>query len=771
MEPAGRNTAVRGDLRGLILAALAGALVLLHLPALPHVGWMLAGVLIVLLPSIVRPLAVSFVFGFVWAALAANTQLEHRWPIARHGEQLAFEAVVEPFAESTGNGLRLIVRPLDAALPDRIRLTAYQRLMEGLPTAGQCLLVDVRMRAPTGRLNPGLFDYEAWLFREGLGAVGTLQAVDSCSSDANPIRDRYFRWRQHWRDQLIERLPASDAAALVRALLFADRSALSAGQWQVFRDSGTAHLMAISGLHIGFVALAAFLLGLSLGRLLNFFSPRLGAAPRWGWICSVSAATGYAALAGFSVPTLRALTMLLVLAAAQLSGWRLRGSQALAIAALIVFLLWPLSVLSAGFWMSFAAVAVIFWFMGGQRLNRWQSWFWLQPVLALGLLPLSLWLFGGSSVLAPLANWLAVPAMSVLLPLLMLAALAQLLHLPLSDPLMNGSLWALQCLQSALAAAVERFPLPWLHLGLGAWSLLALLAAVLLLLRPMGLPRWPLAGLLAVAALWPTPDLPDGQAELTVLDVGQGSAAVLRTRSHRLLIDAGPAYPSGFDSGEMLVVPFLRQQGGGLDQILVSHGDHDHSGGLPAVRKAYPQADVLGDEEHPCRAGQSWQWDAVQFEILHPSGSAAWRGNNRSCVLRVSGNGWSLLLPGDIEAAAEHALLQGSPPGRLQADVLLAPHHGSRTSSTEAWLQAVAPKLVLISAGWQHHYGHPHAEVLQRYAQQDAAWRSTAEHGALSLRLSDGPWQLQPARSERRIWRRAPLETTEVSLPMQYELD
>lgn len=772
MDLAGRKTGAAGRLPGLIFCALAGALALLQLPWLPPPSYLLFLLPpLWLLPSAWRWRLLAACLGSVWAGMAVQQQLQQNWPPDRHGEVVAFEAWVEAFPARRDGVLRLTVRPYQAyswQLPDRIRLAQYRSSPEWLPGSGDCVHISARLKTPSGSLNPGGFDYEGWLFREGIGATGSIESLMPCAAARAPgWAGRLARWRQGWRDQLLGDQAEGPGRGLAAALLFADRTGLDSAQWQLLRDSGTAHLMAISGLHIGLVASAFYALGLGVTRLLGRRLLLRLPAPSVAWLLSLTAAAMYAALAGFSVPTSRALLMLLVLAGFGLSGWRLRVSDALAVAAGAVFLVWPLSLLSPGFWMSFAAVGLILWTMAGRRWSNWRSWLWLQPVLALGLLPLSLHFFGGSSLLAPLANWVAVPLMGVLLPVLMLSALLEPWAAALGLGTLTHVLTALAWAQSALAWLAEVFPWPWISAGFGLPGLLALAAAMALLLVPGGLPRMPLVGLLVVSALWPAAPLPLGQARLAVLDVGQGSALVLETRAHRLLVDAGPAYPGGFDAGEQVVLPYLRQRPGqGLDRVLISHPDRDHRGGLPAVRQAFGAAHVLGMPDQPCIAGQFWHWDGVSFELLHPAPGTPWTANNGSCVLRAEGDGWSLLLPGDIEAEAEAALLQGLSAEQLSADVLVVPHHGSRTSSTKEFLRAVRPRVAVISAGWRHHYGHPHDEVVARLRQVGAEVMTTAESGALMVHLGSERPIWHSARDRRRLWSR-PTATTELQLTAQ----
>jgi competence protein ComEC len=543
-------------------------------------------------------------------------------------------------------------------------------------------------------------------------------------------------------------------------LVLGDGAGLSREDWQVLQDTGTVHLLVISGQHIGLLAGMVYLLIAGLAR----YGLWPGRLPWLPWACGMAfaAALGYGLLAGFDVPVRRACLMIgLVLL------WRLRFRHLgawwpLLLALNGVLLLDPLASLQPGFWLSFAAVAVLIFIFGG-RLGPWrwwQSWTRAQWLIAIGLGPMLLVLGLPISLSGPLVNLFAVPWISlVVLPPALLGTL--LLPIPLVG---EGLLWVagglIDLLFRGLALMAGRFPawvpaaVPWWIGALGALG-------ALLLLMPRGVPLrllgWPLLLLLVFP---PRQLLPQGTAEIWQLDVGQGLAILVRTRHHTLLYDAGPRFGDN-DLGERVVLPTLRKLGvSSLDLMLISHAHADHAGGAQAVAKGLPVMRVLSGEplELPvalqaeaCESGRQWTWDGVQFSLWQ--WSAARESNPKSCVLQIEANGERLLLTGDIDTAAERALLDS--PLAVTTDWLQSPHHGSRSSSSPALLAALQPAAALISRGQGNAFGHPHPTVIARYRQRGMAIHDSAEQGAIRLQLG----QFKPAwtmRQERRFWRPAP---------------
>ena len=746
MDAAQRQPDARVDARGLALAALAGSLASLlapfHVPV--SIAWLLAIPPALLLPRTPRVLLLAALAGAAWSAWHAGQLLAERWPASRHGEHLELTAVVAGFPERDGDTLRLRLAPGADGLSRRIRAAWYAAgdAAEAV-TAGSCWHWRLRMRTPRGSLNPGGFDYEAWLFREGIGASATVRDARPCAEARTA--GWLDRTRQRLATGLLERIGERPGAGVLAALLVGDRSGISDAQWTAFRRTGTAHLVAISGLHVGLVAGIVGWLVFGAWRAITPAAQRM-AAPRAALLASVLAALVYSALAGFALPTLRALCMVAAFALALSSGRRAAPSAVLALAAIAALLVDPLAPLRPGFWLSFGAVAVIAWTVAGRRYGWLAGLLRVQLALSLALAPLSALFFGGFSLAGLGVNLLAVPLMSQLLPVLMLGALLA--------PFDGGGLLTLAtgALEAGLAALqfLGQAPAGWTALNLSpAAAALMLLATALLFAWRLGL--WPL-GLLCLLAVAVPPARPaPGAARIAFLDVGQGTAVVVETHRKLLLYDAGPAWNGGYDAGRMVVEPYLQHRRlRRVDRVIVSHGDRDHAGGTDYLRGAgwfgSRAAVPVG-----CVAGERWTWDGVVFETLHPPAVQP-DENNASCVLRVAGNGWALLLPGDIEAGAERELLAAGT--KLRADLLLAPHHGSRSSSSQAFIEAVDPEIVVHSAGWRHRFGHPHHEVVARYESVGARQLCTADDGAITAIAGRDGIELQRERARSpAIWR------------------
>ena len=737
---------------GMIALAL-GLLTLRFLPVLPPVWfWLLLPVAaLMMLPFRTYPLA-FFLFGFSWACANAQWALDDRLPGNLDGETRWVEGRVVGLPQNGEAVVRFQLadaRSRRETVPPLLRLAWYG----GPPVnSGEQWRLAVKLKRPAGLLNPHAFDYDAWLLAHRIGATGTVK---------DGVRLQEARWA--WRDGIRQRLQAVDAqgrTGALTALVLGDGAGLSREDWQVLQDTGTVHLLVISGQHIGLLAGLVYLLIAGLAR----YGLWPGRLPWLPWACGLAfaAALGYGLLAGFDVPVRRACVMIgLVLL------WRLRFRHLgawwpLLLALNAVLLLDPLASLQQGFWLSFAAVAVLIFIFGG-RLGPWrwwQSWTRAQWLIAIGLGPILLVLGLPISLSGPLVNLLAVPWISlVVLPPALLGTL--LLPIPFVG---EGLLWVagglIDLLFRGLALMAGRFP-AWMPAAVPLWiGGLGALGA-LLLLMPRGVPLRPLGWPLLLLLVFPPRQLlPEGMAEIWQLDVGQGLAILVRTRHHTLLYDAGPRFGDN-DLGERVVLPTLRKLGvSGLDLMLISHAHADHAGGAQAVAKGLPVRRVLSGEplELPtelqaeaCESGRQWTWDGVQFTLWQ--WAAARESNPKSCVLQIEANGERLLLTGDIDTAAERALLDS--PLAVTTDWLQSPHHGSRSSSSPALLAALQPAAALISRGQGNAFGHPHPTVIARYKQRGMAIHDSAEQGAIRLQLG----QFKPAwtmRQERRFWRPAP---------------
>ncbi|MBD9424534.1 DNA internalization-related competence protein ComEC/Rec2 [Pseudomonas sp. PDM15] len=735
-----------------MLALGAGLACLPLLPELPPT-WLLLALLpiaLMLLPWRSYPVS-FFLFGFVWACYSAQVALDDRLLPELDGRTLWLEGRVSGLPEVGEGVVRFQLEGATARehqLPQRLRLSWYDRppLL-----AGERWRLAVKLKRPRGLVNPQGFDYEAWLLAQRIGATGTIKQGERLSEASGPSA---------WRDQLRQRLLSVEAhgrAGGLAALVLGDDSGLSRADWRTLQDTGTVHLLVISGQHVAL--LAAVLYGLVAGLARLGLWPRL--LPWLPWACGLAfaGALGYGLLAGFEVPVRRACVMVALVLL-----WRLRFRHLglwwpLALAFILVLLVEPLASLQAGFWLSFGAVAVLVWVFGG-RLGAWPWWrvWWrAQWTLALGMLPLFFALGLPLSLSGPLANLIAVPWVSLLVvPLALLGTL--LLPVPW---LGEGLLWLagglLEILFQSLAWIASLLP-AWVPTALPLWCWLIGSLGVLLCLAPAGVPlrALGLAMLLAFVAP-PRERIPPGQAEVWQLDVGQGLAVLVRTREHALLYDAGPRF-GDFDLGERVVLPSLRQLGvSRVDLMLLSHADSDHAGGAEALARGLPIDRVLSGEAavlpahlaaQPCIDGASWSWDGVRFTTWRWAGAG--EGNPASCLLKVEAAGERLLLSGDIDEATETALLAV---GRdLRAEWLQVPHHGSRSSSSAAFLDAVAPRAALLSRGWHNPFGHPHPGVLARYRERDITLYDSAERGAVRLLLGSdegvSSWRERP-----RFWR------------------
>jgi len=642
--------------------------------------------------------------------------------------------------------------------------------------AGERWRMAVRLKAPHGGRNPHGFDFELWLWEQGLQATGYVRTGPR---DLVPQRLAQTWWhpieqaRQHVRDAIFRKLAPlggddmrerARVAGIVAALVVGDQQAIDRADWDVFRATGVAHLMSISGLHITLFAwLAARLLGWLWRR-----APRLCLAmpaPHAGLLGGLALATAYALFSGWGVPAQRTVWMLATVTLLLLTARRWPWPQLWLLTCAAVLLFDPWALLQAGFWLSFIAVGVLFASDAGSPREaqsalgrRVMALLREQWVITLALAPLTLLLFGQMSLVGLLANVLAIPWVTLgVTPLALLGTLW--------SPLWELAAWAIHWL-TAWLDVLARLPLATLTVAQAPlWAGAAgLLGGVLLSLRfPWSLR---LAGLplLLPVLLWQAPRPAPGQFELLAADIGQGNAVLVQTAGHALLYDTGPRYSRESDAGHRVLVPLLRALDVRLDRLVLSHRDSDHTGGAAAVLAMQEAADLLSsiEDSHTlqglrragrCEAGQAWDWDGVRFEVLHPSAqdyATARRSNALSCVLRISNATQAVLLAGDIEQPQEAQLLAAAAP--LRAEVLLVPHHGSKTSSSAPFLDAVAPHIALVQAGYRNRFGHPAPSVLERYAQRNVHLVDTAGCGAARWQSAQ-PRQLDcQRRSDPRYW-------------------
>ncbi len=642
-------------------------------------------------------------------------------------------------------------------------------------TIGSRWRLRVRLRPLTGLANPGGFDYERWAFQRRIVARGSLidDAVNVRIADPgrHPLSPY---WRQRVRDFHLERLQPGAGSAIVSAITLGDRARLGDETREIFSRTGTRHLVAISGLHVGMVFLVFFAVGNLAVRLVPPLVARRPAR-KLAAVLALPPTLYYAWFAGLSLPTLRAAAMLVVFYLAYLLDRRMLDWYSFAVALLAVILIDPLAPLSSGFWLSFGAVAAIVHHhrvgapsaMPGSRIGRkLVGWGRLQLAVSKVMIPASLVGFGVLSPVSVPANLVAIPFFSMVVVPPALAGTAAVLAGadPLAAALLGVSVTAAEFMQSMLQWA-QSIPGAWFA-PVGPVAVALVLAAVTLTGFRGGIRRR-LAAVIALSVLAGGTGAPrpsPGSFELMVLDVGQGLAAVVRTRHHALVYDAGIRLSPGYDMGRMAVLPYLRHLGASrVDRVVQSHGDRDHAGGIASVLADHPQALFMSSERGrsgpgiPCVAGMAWHWDGVRFEVLSPSDISRRRHNNRSCVLHISGRFGAALLPGDIEDPAERHLVARFGDA-LRAEVLVVPHHGSATSTTNRLLALVEPVIAVVPRGRSNPFGHPAPEVVERLTKSGTRVFDTAVHGAVRVSVNAAGIDATPFRGlHRRPWSRAPV--------------
>ena len=710
-----------------------------------------------------------FGLGLLAAAWRAQILLDQHLPPSLEGVDMRIDGQVADLPIETERGWRFSFAPARwpaemgverAHLPALLQLSTYGAGF--VPRAGEAWSLTVRLRRPHGVQNPGGFDYEAHLFARGVRAVGYVRTEPAPVRIGNGEDSMSaLAIRAALGERIRQALAAHELRHFIVAFANGDDSGISEAQWEILRRTGTAHLIAISGMNVGFVAGLAFLAASLAWRLWPRLCLRVP-APKGGAVAALVAAALYAALAGFSIPTQRAFIMVMVLSLAALWSRRIPLINVFSIALLVVLVWDPFAPLSVGFWLSFLAVGLILFALHARRAGErsWRRFLRLQAVLWVGLAPVLLYWFQQASVTAPLANLVAIPVIEIfVIPATLLGAL-------LAQPVPVVADWCFALAANALAflwpilvafADAPSFLAPQPPL----WALLSGIVGAVWLCMPRG---WPSRSLGAIGllplVLWRPPAPAPGELWLSLIDVDQGLSAVLRTQSHVLLFDAGARHSARFDLGRVAVLPYLRAAGiTHLDTFVLSHADNDHIGGAPAVRRHFEPWRVLASPhgsaptEETCRAGMEWTWDGVRFSVLHPAHDfVGGRENDSSCVLLVRSPYGSVLLPADIEARAEAALVARYR-SALAATVLIAPHHGSKSSSSDAFVAHVAPQWALFPVGYRNRYRHPHPSVVERYRAQGAHMLDTATSGAIQLQLSARGVEVNTARDRgRRYW-------------------
>ena len=797
------------------IAFLLGNLIVQNLENLPSFFWGIAAVVILLFTFLVRrfykqPNLYRFITGVIvgllWTFLHANLSEGHRLLTEFEGKDIVLRGYVgslphytkKPGSKRDGSNNALfnvkrlqfdfvitkVQSPENLSLqqfPKKVRLSWYHPNTK--VKGGDYLNLTVRLKRPYSLMNPGGFDYEQYLFYNQIQARGYIKKLQVVESDNKLISWRHslLTLRQILLEQL-NKIDRDEIRHLTQALLLGYRGNISIQQWETFQRTGTIHLMAISGLHIGLIAGLSFLLASYSWRAFPKLCLYLPAV-KFAAICSLFAACIYALLAGFTIPTQRALIMLIVaMIHILLNRVPLTSSRVIAFALIIVLFIDPFAVLSQGFWLSFFAVGIIIYLVYQQHeikninkdhqlaldadnlllnycktkllgiIKALKKFTYIQITLTLLMLPLVVYFYQSSSLVSVVANFISIPLMSfIIIPAMFLASILLFFNDSIANTLFGyidnifQYLWfLLKSLSDWQYATVElSFPSVWV---------LVLCYALLfsgLIIRHKSV-KWIVMVLLISLFFIPKSQPDKGEAFITVLDVGQGLSVVVQTLNHTVVFDTGPKFSERFDTGRAVIVPFLKQNNRKkIDRLIISHGDNDHIGGLGSLASLMPIKHIMTGiagfqfqdfKIQSCRLGQSWNYDRVHFEMLSPAFTEKTETghdeNNQSCVLKITTRYGSILLTGDIEREAESALFH-TQRERLKAEVLIVPHHGSNTSSLKKFIQAVAPQYAIFPVGYKNRYKLPSQKVVARYkANSKSHILQTSDTGAITFYFS-----------------------------------
>lgn len=768
-----------------LLAFCCGVFATLCLSELISMFWLHGLVIATALGAVLfRPLigVLFFILGLAWATQQFNAYLSEPFMPEFEGVDLVVKGTIIDLPSENSGDIRFRLRVDDSAIVSlvgrRIQLSCYRCALD--VRAGQEWSFTVRLKRPHGYASPAAFDYEKYLFRHQIVARGYVR-----TQGTNALLGLKGQYTNRWRESIREKLKELDDGVgrnMIAALTIGDKSGFSQLQKRVFQETGVSHLMAISGLHVGLVFLSVSYL---LRWLLWPFARLFDHIPRQHLVLlpAMLAAVSYAALAGFAVSTQRALIMLTVFVFCRLWARKVCLFEVLLISVALLLLYDPFSVLDIGFWLSAGAVFVIALFAAREHADEGseegsideeprsdkppssnQSLLRLQPRLWLGMLPMTSLFFGQVSMISPVVNLLMVPLFcSALIPLTLMAVL-----------LLNCGAPSVGLVVLEHLAAVFEFVFAglhwctsWQHARLFTtpfvfWQWLLVVAIVALELLRVKRRIWLWLVLVGSLFVDTSPALDDDHLHVALLDVGQGLAMVVRTANTVTVYDTGPRYSSGFSAAEAVVLPYLRQHGiKTIDRLIISHADNDHIGGLQVLLEHMEVGEILTSRvdkiptAQNCVAGQSWTYDRTNFMVISPQIGTPNGSNNRSCVIGIEHHGTRVLISGDIEKPVERYLVNKHV-GRddvLSADIMLVPHQGSKTSSTQEFLQAVQPKLALVAAGYRNHYGHPNPAVAGRYAENGIELLSTIDSGTIELIIDSRGWRTSSFRvSEQRFW-------------------
>ena len=743
-------------------AFLAGNVLLHQLPELHGSPWPFIALIVSGLASglvfLKKPLFLFmglFAAGFAWTFLSATLQLAHTSDFNGGDFNLDLQVVSIPVNNNFyASFVAKVLTAPTSKFPQKIRLNLYDQSF--VPVLGEQIQAQVRLKPRHGYRNPGGFDYEQFLFSQKIGASGYIRSWHSIRRPAG-----VENLRQIIYSRILEKTRRSGNSGPILALAMGERGYMTPRQWDLLAATGTGHLFAISGLHIALVFGLMFVVGQWVWK--RYFLIRYAISTRTAAVVfALPWAFFYAWLAGFSIPTQRALIMLICVVIARLIMRRTSLLNILALALFVVLLKDPFSSLSASFWLSFAAVmAIVIYYEANKMKTGYWCWLGLYFYLPIAMFVAGLYFFGQGAIFSPFANLLAIPYASFLvLPLVLAAVLFSVINETICQWLIVGVDFLLDEFWKVAAWIESNDFSRWFYRP-SSWTYLPALLGVIALPIVTGIRR-KTAALILISTLTvhASPKLAKGEFEVTFLDVGQGLAVVISTHQHHLLFDTGPAYPSGFNLGNVVVVPYLlSKQISTLDAVVLSHSDMDHAGGMNfilkriKVDKKFAGGDSLPNGFNACQKGIQWSWDGIHFEFLHPGISFSSSRNNTSCVLKVSNESRSVLLTADIEKQAEQNLIT-TIGLKLRSDILLVPHHGSLTSSSAAFLDAVRPSIAVVSSGFKNRFGFPKEKIVEAYLKRCIVLHNTAFSGAVQIVFTrSGKIELSHYRTiRRRYW-------------------
>jgi len=702
-----------------------------------------------------------FIIGFAWmgtfSAHVLNSDIDEKFfnkPISVIGK-------IDSLVEQSGQKSRFVFQ-VSEPFQGKIKLSWYGNNTK-LPKNDETWKLRIKIKHNNSYQNQGGFDYEQWLFYQKFDATGYVRRSDNNTLLSKSTSLSVNSIRQDIRQRLSAQLAEYSFLGVMNALVIGDRSLINSEHWDLFKATNTTHLSVISGLHIGLISGFVFMLSSLLWRRCASCTSRLPAITLGAYF-GLFSAFSYALIAGFSIPTQRAFIMagvvfLSLILRRQHSVWQLYG-----MALLLVLVLNPLSIFSIGFWLSFYVVAIII-YGAGQHKDKHLiiRLLYIQLLISLSTLPLIAWFFHLGSTLSPIANLVAIPVFSfVSTPLSLLGTLFSYLNLEflshISFTIANQSLIYL----SALLQFLTQIEFNLWHYTQSSWiDLILLIMAVLFFLLPSALKLRALS-LVIIIYIWlhPNEEIKQGEVHVTVLDVGQGLSQVVRTQNHTLLFDTGAKYPSGFNMGDAVIIPYLNsQQIKQLDLIIISHGDNDHIGGLDSVLKNINSQKILSSVPEKiskssglCQSLPTWEWDGVVFQMLNKGHN--FTGNNASCVLKISNQNHAIILTGDIEKKSELHLVN-TWGDQLKSSILISPHHGSKTSSSTQFLKAVHPKWVVISSGYKNRFNHPAKVVMDRYKEHQIQTLNTNCTGQIDIQMADKITFTQYRKSKKRYFQRS----------------